>query len=70
MKNGEIYYINFKGNIGNEINKIHLGIVFLIPKIDNMIFCIPLTSPKEKHFKDLNSFKKRNHRELKYQNLI
>ena len=70
MKNGEIYYINFKGNIDNEINKIHLGIVFLIPKIDNMIFCIPLTSPKEKHFKDLKSFEKRNHRELKYQNLI
>ena len=70
MSNGEIYYIDFKGNIGSEINKIHLGIIFSIPKVKNMVFCIPLTSPKPKHFKDINSFNNRNHNELKYQNLI
>ena len=70
MKNGEIFYIDFKGNRGSEINNIHLGIIFTIPKIKNMVFCIPLTSPKPKHFKDINSFNNRNHRELKYQNLV
>ena len=70
MKNGEIFYINFKGNIGSEIDKIHLGIIFKIPKVKNMIFCIPLTSPKEKHFKSIEAYNNRNHNELKYQNLI
>ena len=70
MKNGEIYYIDFKGNRGSEINNIHLGIIFTIPKVKNMVFCIPLTSPKEKHFKNIEAFKNRNHNELKYQNLI
>ncbi len=70
MKNGEIYYINFSGHKGSEINKIHLGIIFTIPKVNNMLFCIPLTSPKEKHFKNLQAFNNRNHNELKYQNLI
>ena len=70
MQNGEIYYIDFKGNMGSEINKIHLGIIFTISKIKNMVFCIPLTSPKPKHFKDMDSFNNRNHNNLKYQNLI
>jgi len=35
-----------------------------------MVFCIPLTSPKEKHFKSIEAFNSRNHNELKYQNLI
>ena len=70
MKNGEIFYIDFNGNRGSEINSIHLGIVFSMPKVKNMVFCIPLTSPKEKHFKNLEAFKKRNYNELKYQNLV
>ncbi len=70
MKNGEIFYIDFKGNRGSEINNIHLGIIFTIPKINNMVFCIPLTSPKQKHFKNISSFNKRNYKELKYQNLV
>ena len=70
MKNGEIYHIDFKGNKGAEINNIHLGIIFTIPKVKNMLFCIPLTSPKAKHFKSIDAFNKRNHNELKYQNLV
>lgn len=50
MKSGQIYYINFQGNKGSEINKIHLGIIYCIPKVSNLVFCIPLTSPKEKTF--------------------
>ena len=70
MENGEIYYIDFSWNKVSEINNIHLGIIFTIPKVSNMLFCIPLTSPKEKHFKSLQAFNNRNHNELKYQNLI
>ena len=70
MKNGEIYYIDFSGFRGSEINSIHLGIVFSLPKVQNMLFCIPLTSPREKHFKSNIAFINRNHNELKYQNLI
>ncbi len=70
MKNGQIYHINFKGHKGTEINNIHLGIVFTIPHISNMVFCIPLTSPKEKHFKTKEAFDKRNHLKLKHQTLI
>ncbi len=70
MKNGEIFYINFKGNKGSEINDKHLGIIFKIPKVKNMLFCIPLTSPREKHFKNIEAYNERNHNELKYQTLI
>ena len=61
-----IYHINFTGNVGNEVNSTHLGIIFKQPGLDKMVFCIPLTSPKEKHFKSKDDFKKRNKRELKY----
>ena len=70
MKNGQFYSINFTGNIWSEINKIHLGIIYTIPGIKNMVFCIPLTSPKLKHFKTKIDFNNRNHLELKHQNLI
>ena len=70
MKNGQIFYIDFNGYKGSEINNVHLGITFKLPNVKNMVFCIPLTSPKEKHFKSIESFNNRNHNELKYQNLI
>lgn len=70
MKNGQIYNIDFNGNKGSEINKIHLGIIFTIPKSNNMLFCIPLTSPKEKHFKRFSIFENRNHLQLKHQSLV
>lgn len=70
MKNGQIYNINFNGNMGAEINNIHLGIIYKIPKIKNMFFCIPLTSPKLKHFRSLEDYNKRNYVELKHQNLV
>ena len=66
----EIYHINFSGYKGSEINNIHLGIIFNLPNVKNMLFCIPLTSPKEKHFKTIEAFSNRNHNELRYQNLI
>lgn len=70
MTNGQIFYIDFNGNKGSEVNKLHPGIIFTIPKSNNMVFCIPLTSPKEKHFKDEESFKTRNYLKLKHQSLV
>lgn len=70
MVNGEIYNIDFSGNKGSEINNIHLGIIFKIPGINNMVFCIPLISPKVNHFKTIKDFNSRNYLELKYQNLV
>lgn len=70
MLNGQIYNIDFSGNKGSEINSVHLGVIFTIPKVSNMVFCIPLTSPKAKHFKTVNDFNSRNYLELRYQNLV
>lgn len=70
MHDGQIYYIDFNGNKGSEIGSIHLGIIFTMANVKNMVFCLPLTSPKEKHFKDIESFNNRNYNELKFKNLF
>lgn len=70
MKDRQIYYINFEGYKGSEINNIHLGIIFTMPNVKNMVFCIPLTSPKQKHFKSAEAFNNRNHLQLKHQTLV
>lgn len=70
MHDGQIYYIDFNGNKGSEIGSIHLGIIFTMANVKNMVFCLPLTSPKEKHFKDTESFNNRNYNELKFKNLF
>jgi len=64
LENGTIYYINFSGNKGREINKIHLGIIYKLPSISDVIFCIPLTSPKSKHFKTEEDYNKRNYKNI------
>ena len=66
LKDGMIYYINFKGNLGREINKIHLGIIYTLPGIDDVVFCVPLTSPKLKHFKSQTDFENRNYTRVKH----
>lgn len=70
MKDRQIYHINFGGYKGSEINNVHLGIVFTMPNVNNMVFCIPLTSPKQKHFKSIDAFNDRNHLFLKHQTLV
>lgn len=47
---GTLCNINFNGNIGSEINNIHLGLLYNIPTSNNLTLCVPLTSPKLKHF--------------------
>ena len=68
IEDGQIYYINFNGNIGREINNIHLGVVFKLTTITDMVFCIPLTSPKLKHFKTEDDFNNRNYKNVKHFN--
>ncbi len=70
MKNnfvdGTLCHINFSGNIGNEINDIHLGVLYNIPGNCNLVLCIPLTSPKIKHFKSEKAYNERNYNETKH----
>lgn len=63
---GTLCHINFKGNVGSEINSVHLGVLYNIPGVDNLAFCIPLTSPKMKHFKSEKAFNERNYRDTKH----
>lgn len=63
---GSLCHIDFQGNIGSEINSIHLGVLYNIPGNDKLTFCIPLTSPKLKHFKSEKAYIERNYRETKH----
>lgn len=64
--NGSMYCIYFGKTVGSEINDEHFGIVFNIKSNDNMVLCIPMTSPKEKHFLTEKDFNDRNYLKLKY----
>ena len=66
IKNGQIYYIDFQENRGREINSIHLGVIYKLPAIKDVVLCIPLTSPKIKHFKTESDFNNRNYRNVKH----
>lgn len=63
---GTLCHIDFNGNVGSEINSVHLGVLYNIPGVDNLAFCIPLTSPKPKHFKTPDDFASRNYMETKH----
>ena len=63
---GTLCHIDFRGNVGSEINSVHLGVLYNLPKIDNLALCIPLTSPKEKHFKTKEDYNNRNYHETKH----
>ena len=66
---GTLCYIKFNGTYGNEIKDMHLAILFNIKGIDNLVFCVPLTSPKLKHFKSKEDFEKRNYLGTKFKRL-
>lgn len=68
-KNGSIYHINYSKTVHPELKEKHLGIIFNINSCENMVFCLPLTSPKEKHFYSKEDFKNRNYNKLKYSHL-
>ena len=67
--NGSVYHINFGWTFHPELKSKHLGILYNIKSCDNMMFCIPMTSPKEKHFKSTAGFKSRDFNDLKYSHL-
>ena len=66
---GSVYHINFGRTFHPELKDKHLGILFTIKSSDNMVLCLPLTSPKEKHFKSIIDFQERNYNNLKYPHL-
>lgn len=63
---GSMYLTHFGNTVGAEINDEHYSIVFNIKNNDNLVFCIPLTSPKPKHFRTLEDYNRRNYLKLKY----
>lgn len=63
---GSMYITHFGNTVGSEINNEHYSIVFNIKNNDEMVFCIPLTSPKPKHFKTPEDFERKNYLALKY----
>lgn len=67
--NGCVYHINFGRTFHPELKSKHLGIIFKIPSTNNMLFCLPLTSPKEKHFKTIEGYNNRDISDLKYPHL-
>ena len=67
FNDGTLCHINFGDRSFNgEIYNYHLGVLFNISGLNNTIFCIPLTSPKIKHFETEEDFKKRNYRNMKF----
>ncbi|MEI3530064.1 MAG: hypothetical protein V8Q75_06550 [Bacilli bacterium] len=68
-KNGSVYHINYGRTFHPELKDKHLGILFAIKSSENMIFCLPLTSPKTKHFKSEEDFNSRNYNKLRYSHL-
>ena len=67
--NGAVFHINFGRTFHPELKDKHLGVLFNINSSKNMILCLPLTSPKEKHFKTLDGFNNRDFHDLKYSHL-
>ena len=63
---GTLCHINFTNMVGNEINSIHLAVLFNIPAVNGLVLCIPLTSPKLKHFKNEQAYIERNYLETKF----
>ena len=63
---GTLCHIDFSGNVGSEINSVHLGVLYNLPGIANLALCIPLTSPKVKHFKTEKDYNERNYLQTKH----
>lgn len=69
IENGVLHYVNFGNVLDGEINDIHLAVLFKIKGLNNVVFAVPLTSPKLKHFKNEVAFNTRNYLETKYMRL-
>lgn len=69
FQNGSVYHINFGRTFHPELKSKHLGVLFNIKSSNNMVLCLPLTSPKEKHFNTSEGFINRDIHDLKYSHL-
>lgn len=69
FQNGTLCHINFTGTRGSEIKDMHLAVLFNIKGVNDLAFCIPLTSPKIKHFKTEEDYNNRNYLETKSKRL-
>lgn len=69
IDNGSVYHINFGRTFHPELKSKHLGVLFNIKSTNNMMLCLPMTSPKEKHFKTIEGFNSRDFHDLKYSHL-
>jgi len=67
FEDGTLCHINF-GNrpLNGEIYNYHLAVLFNISGLKNTIFCIPLTSPKIKHFATTEDYNNRDYRNMKF----
>lgn len=66
FEDGTLCYIHFGNTVSGEINNEHLAVLYNIKGVDNVIFAVPLTSPKLKHFKTEKDFETRNYLETKF----
>ena len=66
---GSVFHINFGRTFHPELKAKHLGILFTIKSTNNMVLCLPMTSPKEKHFNTIDGFNNRDFHDLKYPHL-
>lgn len=69
IDNGSVYHINYGRTFHPELKSKHLGVLYNIDTVNNMMLCLPMTSPKEKHFKTIEAFNNRDYRNLKYPHL-
>lgn len=63
---GTLCYIHFGKTYNGEINNEHLAVLYNINGVDNVVFAIPLTSPKLKHFRTEKDYIDRNHVGVKF----
>ena len=67
FEDGTLCHVNFGDKpLNGEIYNYHLAVLFNIKGLDNTIFCVPLTSPKPKHFQTYNDYVKRDYRNMKF----
>ena len=67
FEDGTLCHVNFGIKpLNGEIYNYHLAILFNISGLSNTIFCVPLTSPKLKHFETPDDYNNRNYVNMKY----
>ena len=45
IDNGSVYHINYGRTFHPELKSKHLGVLYNIDTVNNMMLCLPMTSP-------------------------